>query len=120
MAFPYNFVVCSPDKKHFEINGQPWYFSGANWYDPRLKIDHSLQDMPFSSLKQREGVLDSGASLPSSKEKECTIESIASSIKHCFLACSYYLMTRAADLALRHEVTEVLDAAVTCGLTAIR
>ena len=34
--------------------------------------------------------------------------------------CSYYLMTRAAEPNLRHEVTEVLDAAVSCGLTAIR
>ncbi len=29
-------------------------------------------------------------------------------------------MTRAADVGLRHEVTEVLDAAASCGLTAIR
>ena len=29
-------------------------------------------------------------------------------------------MTRAAETNLRHEVTEVLDAAVACGLTAIR
>lgn len=29
-------------------------------------------------------------------------------------------MTRAAEVGLRHEVTEVLDAAVSCGLTAIR
>lgn len=29
-------------------------------------------------------------------------------------------MTRAADPGLRHEVTEVLDAAASCGLTAIR
>ena len=34
--------------------------------------------------------------------------------------CSYYLMTRAADHGLRHEVTAVLDAAASCGLTAIR
>lgn len=34
--------------------------------------------------------------------------------------CSYYLMTRAAEVNMRHEVLEVLDAAVSCGLTAIR
>lgn len=36
------------------------------------------------------------------------------------LLYSYYLMTRAAEVNLRHEITEVLDAAVLCGITAIR
>jgi len=39
MAFPYNYVVLSPDKKHFEINGSPWYFSGCNWY--AFALNHS-------------------------------------------------------------------------------
>lgn len=37
MGFPDNFVRVSQDKKHFEVDGKPWYFCGCNWYDPSGK-----------------------------------------------------------------------------------
>ncbi|BDA41511.1 Mannan endo-1,4-beta-mannosidase 5 [Coccomyxa sp. Obi] len=60
---PANFVRVASDGSKFEVNGSPFYFSGAN---------------------------------------------------------CYYMMTRAADPNLRHEVTEVLDAMRSADLTVLR
>lgn len=87
---PDSFVHVSADGTHFEVNGAPFYFAGANCY----------YLMVGTGLSKKQGR--------------------TTAIQQTSLQQNLRLQTRGADPNLRHEVCQVLDAVRAAGLTVMR
>ena len=113
-----DFVSISENGTHFEVNGAPFFFfAGCNTYYmmARAPLHIAILSVNKMSLTWSEGcpTRASAVAVPI-----CSLQ--ANSARQFTRSTADALQTRAADPGLRHEVTEVLDAAQKAKLSVVR